>query len=110
MLGEQHSPSLQFKSTIEDRKNRSRVDGRMEEKSGKEEREDEGWLVEVSLGELNQQLTVYDWRMRTNQPLLAANCLELQLRRSDPFIPISALRSQLIRSPLSLDSIVRLRV
>lgn len=82
----------------------------MEEKSGNEQKEGGGRLVEVFLVELEQQLAVYAWRMRTNQPLLTANCLELQLRRGDPFIPLSALRSQLIRSSLSPESPVRLRV
>lgn len=82
----------------------------MEQKSGKEQWKGEGRLVEVALGELEQQLAVYAWRMRTNQPILAANCLELQLQGGDPFMPLSALRSQLIRSPLPAESPVRLRV
>jgi hypothetical protein len=67
-------------------------------------------VVEVPAEELEQQLSVYAWRMRTNQPLLAANCLELQLRRGESFIPLSALPTQLSRCPLPPEALVRLRV
>jgi hypothetical protein len=84
--------------------------GQRREELQEEERRGCAGTVVVPLREVEQQLAVYNWRARTNQPLLAAVCTHLQLRRGQPFLDPAALHAQIARSSYSPEDSVALRV